>query len=105
VAPKIVPQVVLNQNRISGNEHIVPNDEVKLQIKRDAKTRVVATVKMCLSARGNVNKLVILKSSGYPSYDRRIKAEMLRWKYSPFMVNNKPIPVCTSVTFIYNQTN
>ncbi len=103
--PKIVPQVALEQQRLSGNKHITPTDEVKLQIKREAKTRVVTSVKMCLSTGGNVTRLRILKSSGYPSYDRKIKAEMRQWKYSPFKVNGRAVPVCTSVTFIYNQKN
>ena len=25
------------------------------------------------------------------------------WKYSPYMVNGKAVPVCTAVTFIYSQ--
>ncbi len=103
--PKVVPQVALEQKRLSGNKQIVPDDEVKLQIKREAKTRVITTVKMCLSTGGNVTSLRILKSSGYPSYDNKIKGEMRQWKYSPFTVNGKAVPVCTSVTFIYNQKN
>lgn len=105
IAPKIVPQVALEQQRLSGEKHIVPSDEVKLQIKREGKTRVVTTVKMCLSSGGVVNKLTMLKSSGYPTYDQAIKATMRSWRYRPFMVNGKPVPVCTSVTFIYNQKN
>jgi protein TonB len=103
--PTVVAQVVLEQQRLSGNKLIIPDDEVKLQIKREAKTRVITTVKMCLSAGGNVTRLTFLKSSGYPSYDQKIKQEMQQWKYSPFQVNGKPVPVCTSVTFIYNQKN
>jgi hypothetical protein len=25
------------------------------------------------------------------------------WRYKPYNVNGKPVPVCTAVTFIYSQ--
>jgi hypothetical protein len=28
---------------------------------------------------------------------------MRTWTYRPFLVNGKPAPVCTAVTFIYSQ--
>ncbi len=101
--PQIVPQVALEQQRLSGDKNIVPDDSTKLKIKRDGLTRVVTTVKMCLSSGGTVTDLNMLKSSGYPAYDSTIKLTMRRWKYRPFKVNGKAVPVCTSVTFIYNQ--
>ena len=103
--PQIVPQVALEQQRLSGEKNIKPDDQTKLAIKRDGKTRVVTTVKMCLSGGGTVNKVQMLKSSGYPAYDSQIKSTMRGWKYRPFMVNGRAVPVCTSVTFIYNQRN
>ena len=42
-------------------------------------------------------------SSGFPAYDQKIQREMRNWKYRPFMVNGKAAPVCTAVTFIYQQ--
>lgn len=103
--PQAVPQVALEQQRLSGEKNIKPDDTTKLSIKRDGKTRVLTTVKMCLSAGGVVSKLQMLKSSGYPAYDSQIKSTMRGWKYRPFMVNGRAVPVCTSVTFIYNQRN
>ncbi len=102
--PKIVPQVAIEQKRIAGEKQIIPDEGTKLQIKRDGKTQIVSTVKMCLSNGGSVSSLKVLKSSGYPNYDRKIQSKMREWKYKPFVVNGKPVPVCTSVTFIYRQT-
>ena len=28
---------------------------------------------------------------------------MRSWVYSPYLVDNEPVPVCTQVTFIYSQ--
>lgn len=103
-APRIVPQVVLEAQRIAGDQYIEPSDPTKIAIKRDGRARVVVAVRMCLSARGSVTKLRILRSSGYVAYDRLILSKMHGWRYRPFKVNAKPVPVCTSVTFIYRQT-
>ncbi|HLU64838.1 MAG TPA: energy transducer TonB [Kofleriaceae bacterium] len=98
--PKIVPQQAIEASRISGEKNIQPPNDVATQISRSGKD-AVGVVKMCLSAGGSVSKLQVLKSTGYPSYDNRIKSKMREWKYKPFRVNGKAVPVCTSVTFIY----
>jgi TonB family protein len=105
VAPTIVPPKVLEQNRVAGETQIQPPDEVKNQIRRDGKTRIVANAQLCLDATGNVKSVKLLKSSGYTSYDRKIQSAMSAWRYRPFQVNGEARPVCTAVTFIYSQTN
>jgi periplasmic protein TonB len=98
--PKVVPQVALEAQRLSGEKDIQPPNDVATTISRSGKG-VVGVVKMCLTAGGTVQKLNVLKSTGYPAYDSKIKSKMHEWKYRPFMVNGKAVPVCTSVTFIY----
>jgi protein TonB len=101
--PQIVPQVAVEAKRIAGEKNIIPDENTKLQIKRDGLTQVVATVKMCLTTGGTVSSLNMLTESGYPAYDRKIESTMRQWRYDPFIVNGKAVPVCTSVTFIYRQ--
>ncbi len=103
--PKIVLQHVLEQRRISGEKRIVPSESDKLKIRRDDKSQVIASMKMCLNGSGTVARVTTMKSSGYPGYDAKIRGKMRQWRYKPFMVNGKAVPVCTSVTFIYRQTN
>jgi protein TonB len=98
--PKIVPQVALEAQRIAGEKDIQPPNDVATAISRSGKG-VVGVVKMCLSQGGSVQKLNVLKSTGHPAYDNKIKSKMREWRYRPFMVNGKAVPVCTSVTFIY----
>ena len=99
-APKVVPQVALEAQRISGEKDIQPPNDVATQMARSGKG-TVGVVKMCLTAAGNVDKLSVLKSTNYPAYDNKIKQKMREWRYRPFQVNGKAVPVCTSVTFIY----
>jgi periplasmic protein TonB len=99
-APKVVPQQVLEQQRISGEKEIQPPNDVATQMSRSGKG-TVGVVKLCLNAGGSVDKLNVLKSTGYPAYDNKIKQKMREWRYRPFQVNGKATPVCTSITFIY----
>jgi len=48
----------------------------------------------------------MLKSTGFPAYDSKIQTKIRgEWRYKPYNVNGKAVPVCTAVTFIYNQTH
>jgi periplasmic protein TonB len=98
--PKVVPQVALEAQRISGEKEIQPPNDVATQMARAGKG-TVGVVKMCLTDGGTVKSLTMLKSTNYPAYDNKIKSKMHEWRYRPFMVNGKAVPVCTSVTFIY----
>lgn len=40
---------------------------------------------------------------GVAAYDAKIAAELAKWRYSPYEVDGKPVPVCTAVTFSYRQ--
>jgi protein TonB len=103
--PKVVPPTALNQYRTGGETQIQPPDEVKNQIRRDSRSRVVAAVRLCLDSGGRIDSIRVIKSSGYPAYDQKIQSKMRAWTYKPFRVNGKPHPVCTAVTFNYVQTN
>lgn len=102
--PQVVPQVALKQYFIAGEREPQPPESVKNLMVKQGETKTVTTVKMCLSKGGSVKSLRVLKSSGYQEYDSLIQRKMKQWKYRPFKVNNKAVPVCTSVTFIYRQS-
>jgi TonB family protein len=103
--PRDVAPQALKSRRLEGEEQIQPPDEVRNQIRRDGKTMVTTVMKICINVGGGVSSVKQLKSSGYDAYDEKIKAKMRGWRYQPFTVNGKPAPVCSSVTFIYKQTN
>ena len=52
---------------------------------------------------GVVDMVLPLVSTGYATYDQRLLAGIRAWRYSPFIVDGQPIPVCTSVSFVYTQ--
>jgi protein TonB len=103
--PQNVAPTALEASRIAGEKQIVPDDVTKTEINRSGKTRVIASFKLCITAAGGVNTVNMLKSSGFPAYDNKILSTIRgSWRYRPFNVNGKAVPVCTAVTFIYSQT-
>ncbi len=100
--PQNVPPTLLESNRVAGNKMIVPEDSTALEIKRSGKDRVVGSFKLCLTDDGTVLSVTQLKSTGFADYDTKIKAEMQTWRYLPYLVNGKAVPVCTAITFIYS---
>ena len=101
--PQNVPPTLLEGQRIAGTKLIQPDDVTKLQIQQSGKDRIVGSYKLCLSVSGVPSAIAMLKSTGFPAYDAKIQAEMRNWRYKPYMVNGRAVPVCTAVTFIYSQ--
>jgi protein TonB len=99
--PQVVPQAVLDKQFLSGDREIKPSKPVQNLMYKAGQKRTITTIKMCLSAGGAVDSVRVLKSSGFDEYDREILAGMRQWRYRPFRVNDRPVPVCTSVTFIF----
>ena len=103
--PQNVAPATLEASRIAGNKNIEPTDVTKTEIQRSGKSKVIGSFKLCLTTEGAISVVSMLKSTGFPPYDQTIMSRMrAEWRYRPFMVNGKAVPVCTAVTFIYSQT-
>ena len=101
----MVPPSLLEGRRIKGSIMIAPDDEDKIAMIEHGVSRVIYSSKLCIDANGAIASLTMLRSSGFPGYDEKIHKQITTtWQYSPFMINCKPQPICTSVTIIYNQT-
>ncbi|MEZ4398914.1 MAG: TonB family protein [Kofleriaceae bacterium] len=102
--PKVIPPTALEQQRISGDTYIVPDDDTTVEIGRSQKAQLMIPVKVCIGRSGDVESVEILKSSGFPAYDDKVQRGVLTWKYRPFMMNGVPAPVCAILMFVYRQT-
>ncbi len=101
--PQNVPPTLLEGSRIAGEKDIRPSDPTKTEIQRSGKDKIVGSYKLCITVDGAINTISQLKSTGFPAYDGKIQSEMRSWRYRPYMVNGRAVPVCTAVTFIYTQ--
>ena len=95
---------LLEGKRIAGPKQIWPDDATKTAIYKAHVSRVVGQLRVCIDETGHVESVLPMQSTGFADYDRRLIAGVRLWRYSPYQVDGAPVPVCTSVTFIYAQT-
>ena len=87
--------------RIAGNKNITLPDGVKNVMNAQGIRTTVATVKLCLNTKGEPTTIQLIKGTGFPEADAKIKREMQEWRYRPYSVNGKLVPICTSIIFNY----
>jgi TonB family protein len=98
---RLVPQRALEATRVAGITQIQPPDSERLAMRKRAQ---VAVFKLCLSKWGGVRSVSVLRASRHARWNRRLFEAMRGWRYSPFRIDGRPVPVCTSVTFIFKPT-
>jgi hypothetical protein len=65
-----------------------------------AKARVqrsVMLLKLCISERGDVARVLVLESSGNPDVDNYYSTELSKWTFTPAQRDNKKVPTVSSV--------
>jgi len=97
-----VPNNVLK--RTAGTDLVPPDDADKLELQNAGGGAVVGAFAFCVDPAGRVTKVMQLERTGFPSYDRKLETALSGWAYQPFQSDGKPIEVCSSVVFVYQQT-
>lgn len=100
--PQNVSPTMLEAQRIAGSKEIRPDDATKAKIVQSGKSRLIGSFKLCVDVHGEIASISVLKSTGFPGYDATLDEGMRDWRYKPFMVNGRAVPVCTAVTFIFS---
>ena len=99
---RVVAARVIEGQRIAGDPQIPAPPPVRTAMTRAGQEKLVGSVMMCLSAAGRVTSLRVVRSTGYPEYDRLLTSRMSGWRYRPYRLDSgAAVPVCTVVTFIY----
>jgi hypothetical protein len=62
---------------------------------QDTQNTVWGLFNVCVSPRGSVDSVQILKSTGLPHVDTDWANTMTKWRYAPYCVDNQPKPFCT----------
>jgi TonB family protein len=97
-----VPPTVLKGLRISGETQVHPSATEKTAILRDGKTRISATYRVCVGTGGEVTSVSAVKEAGYAGYDAALVSALTAWRYRPYEIGGRRVPVCGMVTFIYS---
>jgi hypothetical protein len=97
----MVPPPALDKLRISGERQIVPDDLTREAIEMAGNRSLVGVFRLCVDVHGAISSVSLIKSTRFDRYDQTILRGIRDWKYRPFLVDGKPAPVCTEVTYLY----
>lgn len=102
-APKVslLPPTLFQGLRISGETQVHPSDVTKSQMIHDGTSRTLGILKLCIAVDGAISSVSVASSTKYPAYDARLVEAARGWRYRPYMVNERPVPACSTVTFVY----
>ncbi len=100
--PNVAPQIV-EAHRVAGEKLIAPSGSMRVEMQQAGVHRLIGSFKLCIDESGRVSSVKTLRSTGAPSYDMKLRFGIEGWRYTPFLLDGHPRPVCTAVTFIYNQ--
>lgn len=89
--------------RVAGETLVAPDAREKTLLQKARIKRVVAAFHYCIDTTGRVSRVLPIRHSGLPRYDRKLVEAIQRWTYQPFVDEGRPVPVCSSVHYIYNQ--
>jgi periplasmic protein TonB len=99
-----IAQQMLEGQRIAGDKMIQLGDQNNTMLRNQGVSKMTVRVKMCIATDGSPRSVEFTKGSGYAEVDARIRGEMNKWRYRPYMVNGKPMVACFPVTFNYTIT-
>jgi protein TonB len=91
--------------RLAGTRQISLPKNTEQAMERQGVNEAQAVVKLCLSSGGEPTAVDVLRGTGFSDADDKITSEMRGWRYRPYLVDGKPVPVCTSVAFRYQIRN
>jgi len=97
----VTPEV-MEKRRVAGEKVIRPSAETRAEMLSSGVDHVIGSFKICVDDKGIVTKVKMLRTTTYEKYDRMLEAGMRLWKYRPFEVDGRAVPVCWAVTFIYS---
>jgi hypothetical protein len=100
--PKAVSMSVLENLMTAGERDIQLPPAVREALKKATTKRLLIMAKLCLSAKGEPTAVDVVKDSGYPEADQNVIKKMKEWRFKPYTVDGKAVPVCTALVYSYS---
>lgn len=103
-APAEAPiEAPLNVQRVQGDKLVTPDALTVAAILRSERRSVIGVFNVCIDSKGDVADINVVRSTRFPAYDAKIQRQVRTWRYQPVLLGGLPAPVCTKVTFVYQQ--
>lgn len=93
----------LNVQRVQGDKLVTPDALTVAAILRSERRSVIGVFNVCIDSKGDVADINVVRSTRFPAYDAKIQRQVRTWRYQPVLLGGLPAPVCTKVTFVYQQ--
>jgi len=94
---KVVPMVILELWRIGDERDMHLPTDILAAVR--GKGRLIVLIKLCVAADGIPSAVVIGRSSGRDDVDRFAVARTREWRFRPFLVEGRAMPVCSVKLF------
>lgn len=98
-----VSPAALDQLRLSGDRNVVPDAATQQAMELAGNPSLDGTFRLCVDTHGAVSSVQRIKSTRFDKYDQEIERAMRGWTYKPFLIDDKPVPVCTAITYVYTR--
>jgi TonB family protein len=92
---------VLEALRVAGMKDVVPDARTRALMSSNGAKTIVGSFKFCVNESGDLTAVDTMQPTGYREYDEEILNAIDAWRYEPYRVLDRPVPVCTAVTFVY----
>ncbi len=92
--PKVLPPAVGAKQKLHAPDPELPEAFQRLG------TVYNVMVKICVSAAGTVSGVTVLKGAD-PLIDASTVNTVKSWKFTPFTINNNPVPFCYATRFVF----
>jgi TonB family protein len=63
--------------------------------------RITMALKLCVSDRGVPTTVSYVKSSDYTDANEKVMADVRKWRFRPYLLEGRPVPVCTATLLNY----
>jgi len=98
-SPK-APSVELPQ-KVQGKIDLATLQDHEVQMLQREQD-VLLKVRLCVAPDGTVADAKLVSASGHNSYDMAVVSSIQKWKYQPYVANDKAMRVCKTVRVQYN---
>jgi TonB family protein len=100
--PAAVPINAIDKQMIAGEREIHLPPPVLHAMQDKGLTRAIIAIKLCISSKGEPTSVELIRGSGYAEADQNVIKKVNDWRFTPYTVSGKAVPVCTAVMFNYS---
>jgi hypothetical protein len=101
-SPRKIAQGELESLRVAGARFPSLPAGARTIAHRDGVKTVQMAAEVCVGENGAMSSVRLLRGSDYNDANDKVVADIKEWRFRPYVVDGKPIPVCAPVILRYS---